>query len=105
MAQEVATLEGTLVDNGGEDCECYLEWGRTTDYGTTEEMGSKTTGETFSKQISGLIPNTEYHYRAYAVNSAGTGYGDDVKFTTQQRPLVNFSPVENRAYALSRWEC
>ena len=30
-----------------------------------------------------LDENTEYHLRAYATNSAGTGYGDEQVFTTQ----------------------
>jgi len=104
VAEEVANIIGTLVNNGGEDCDCHLEWGRTTAYGNLIEIGTKTTGETFSQQISGLTPNTEYHYRAYAKNSVGTGYGVDRKFTTKQRPVVNFRPVENRSYVLSRWE-
>jgi len=104
VAEEVSTIIGTLVNNGGEDCDCHLEWGGTTGYGNLIEIGTKTTGETFSQQISGLTPNTEYHYRAYAKNPVGTGYGVDRKFTTKQRPVVNFRPVENRSYVLSRWE-
>lgn len=36
----------------------------------------------FTSAISGLSPYTTYHVRAYATNSAGTGYGDDLYFTT-----------------------
>jgi hypothetical protein len=36
----------------------------------------------FSGVISGLTPATPYHVRAYATNSAGTSYGDDLQFTT-----------------------
>jgi uncharacterized protein (TIGR02145 family) len=32
--------------------------------------------------MSGLNPNTPYFARAYATNSIGTGYGDQVSFTT-----------------------
>lgn len=42
---------------------------------------SGTTG-TFSGEIFGLALETTYHVRAYAINSVGTGYGDDVDFTT-----------------------
>ena len=103
VAQQQATIIGTLISCGGEDCDFCFEWGRTNAYGTTEELGAATP-DTYSEQISGLIPNTEYHFRACARNSAGTGYGVDVKFITEQRPEVNFRPVENRAYALARWE-
>jgi len=36
----------------------------------------------FISNITGLNPNTIYYARAYATNSAGTGYGDAVSFTT-----------------------
>jgi len=41
---------------------------------------------TFSYGLSGLDCNTTYHYRAYATNTAGTGYGDDMTFTTAECP-------------------
>jgi uncharacterized protein (TIGR02145 family) len=48
--------------------------------------GSKTvdgTGTgTFTSNLSGLQPGTTYYARAYATNSAGTAYGNDVSFTT-----------------------
>ena len=36
----------------------------------------------FTSSISGLEPNTTYYVRAYATNSAGTGYGSTMSFTT-----------------------
>ena len=36
----------------------------------------------FTSNITGLLPNTTYHLRAYATTSAGTGYGADVTFST-----------------------
>ncbi|HBG23885.1 MAG: hypothetical protein A2X17_07105 [Bacteroidetes bacterium GWF2_41_61] len=47
---------------------------------------SKTTNGTgtgiFSSSLTGLSPGTTYYVRAYATNSAGTGYGDQISFTT-----------------------
>jgi len=37
---------------------------------------------TFVSAISGLSPNTPYYVRAYATNSVGTSYGNEVSFTT-----------------------
>jgi|GEM_PF-2498625 len=37
----------------------------------------------FTSSITGLIANTIYYLRAYANNSSGTSYGDQVSFTTQ----------------------
>ena len=36
----------------------------------------------YVSNISGLTPNTRYYVRAYATNSAGTGYGSELSFTT-----------------------
>ena len=40
----------------------------------------------FQSNLSGLLPGTTYHVRAYATNSAGTAYGNDISFTTT--PIV-----------------
>ena len=37
---------------------------------------------TFTSQITGLSANTTYHVRAYATNTSGNYYGDDITFTT-----------------------
>ena len=36
----------------------------------------------FAAQMTGLIKNTTYYVRSYAVNSAGIGYGNELSFTT-----------------------
>ena len=38
----------------------------------------------FASNLTLLTPNTLYYVRAYATNSAGTGYGNQVSFTTIQ---------------------
>jgi len=50
----------------------------TADSHTTDGTG---TGS-FESAITGLSETTKYYVRAYATNSAGTGYGDEVSFTT-----------------------
>jgi len=37
----------------------------------------------FSSVLYGLQPNKKYYVRAYAVNSVGAGYGEELTFTTQ----------------------
>ena len=46
---------------------------------TTDGTGTGT----FISHLSGLTTNTTYNVRAYATNSAGTGYGNTVSFTIQ----------------------
>ena len=49
-----------------------------TDSHTTNGSG---TGS-FTSYITGLTANTQYHVRAYATNSVGTAYGNEIVFTT-----------------------
>ncbi len=43
----------------------------------------------FSAPMTGLTPNTLYHVRAYATNSTGTVYGNDVSFTTKMPTVTS----------------
>ena len=43
----------------------------------------------YTALITGLIPNTTYHTRAFATNTLGTAYGGDSIFTTIILPLAN----------------
>ena len=49
--------------------------------GITKDGNGSGTGA-FSESIGSLSMSTTYYYRAYATNSAGTGYGDVENFTT-----------------------
>jgi uncharacterized protein (TIGR02145 family) len=55
--------------------------------GTPTISNSKTTDGSgtgsFTSSISGLTPGTAYFIRAYATNTQGTGYGNQLQFTTQ----------------------
>ncbi|KKN60920.1 hypothetical protein LCGC14_0527190 [marine sediment metagenome] len=82
IAGAAATLNGTLDDDGGEACDCAFQYGLTIGYGATTSTQSKTTGQSFASPITGLLPGTIYHFRAWASNSYGTGYGADRTFTT-----------------------
>jgi len=48
---------------------------------TTKTVDGSGTGS-FPSSIKGLSSNTKYYVRAYAVNSSGTAYGNEVSFTT-----------------------
>lgn len=52
------------------------------------------TGE-FSSNIAELAEGTTYHVRAYATNSKGTAYGEDLTFTTKSKPVLTTLPVLN----------
>jgi len=95
------TLNGTLDDDGGfPDVLCGFEWGKTDAYGNTTPTEKKVTGETFSQTITGLSPNTVYHFRALADNK-GTAYGSDRTFRTKGAggmSLLFEEPERRRGY-------
>ena len=71
----------------------------TIDLGTKTEMGTAITTGLYSSQITGLSPNTDYYVRAYATNSAGTSYGEEIKFKTsgpKQLTITNPTIVTNK---------
>jgi hypothetical protein len=52
----------------------------------------------FVSHLSGLKPGTKYYVRAYATNSKGTSYGNEITFTTLGAPsanLLQFSLFKN----------
>ena len=59
----------------------------------TTETG--TTGA-FTSNITGLTANTKYYVRAYAINSAGTAYGDEKFFTTE--PVKTVTDIDGNVY-------
>ncbi|MEI6753326.1 MAG: FISUMP domain-containing protein [Paludibacter sp.] len=58
---------------------------------------------TFTSSITGLTAGTTYYIRAYATNSAGTSYGNEVSFTTYKTQVLmdeifsNFPTTDNMA--------
>ena len=58
-------------------------WSTSTGPTTGDSKTSDGTGTgSFTSAITGLIPGTTYYVRAYAINSAGTAYGNEISFTT-----------------------
>lgn len=82
-----ATLNGTVNANNASTTVTF-EYGLTTGYGSTvtaDQSPISGNGDTpVSKTITGLEPNTTYHYRVKGVNAGGTTYGLDGTFTTLQ---------------------
>ncbi len=78
-----ATLNGTVNPNGS-STDYYFEYGTSTSYGTktsTKDAGSGTSNVSVSAPVSGLSPNTKYHFQLVATNSGGTNNGNDQTFT------------------------
>jgi len=81
---------GTITTDGGATItERGVCWATTTGPTTSDNklvIGSGT--GSFSNTISGLTANTTYYVRAYAINSQGTAYGNEVNFKTSPLPTL-----------------
>ena len=76
---------GTISSDGGSAITTKgIVWGTTSN--PTISLSTKTSDGTgtglFQSSITGLSLNIKYYVRAYATNSAGTGYGNEISFNT-----------------------
>jgi hypothetical protein len=77
---------GAYVDPLGSHTTFEFEYGTTTAYGTTTPMadvGEGNSPELALTPVTGLQPNTTYHYRVVATNGHGTAISADESFTTE----------------------
>jgi hypothetical protein len=91
-----AASGGNVTDEGGSAVtERGVCWNTSQEPTTGSSKTSDGTGDgSFTSSITGLTANTLYYVRAYAINSEGTGYGNEVSFTTQcQTPSGTTDPA------------
>jgi Bacterial Ig domain len=84
-----ATLTGTLNSAGGQ-ASYYFEYGTGTGYGSvtpTVTLPAATGSQSVSAQLTGLAPNTTYHYQLVVSTAASTNVGGgDATLTTSPIP-------------------
>lgn len=100
ITQTTATGGGNVTDEGGGTVtERGICWSLSENPTIADNHAATNGGGTglFTVQMTGLVPGTTYHVRAYAKNGTATGYGDDVTFTTNPilPPTVSTSNVTN----------
>jgi DNA-binding beta-propeller fold protein YncE len=86
VSATAASLTGGVLAQGL-DTVYHFEYGSTPSYGASvpvpdADAGSGTTPASVTESITGLTPNTTYHYRLVATSVGGTSYGVDQAFTT-----------------------
>jgi len=86
ISSKTACSGGKVISNGGASISAYgIVW--STSQNPTVELSSKTkeasSYNAFSSTMNNLKPNTKYYVRAYATNSKGTAYGNELSFTTK----------------------
>ena len=79
-----ANSGGDIINNGGapvtERGVCWNTSGNPTISNNHQASGDLT--DSFINYLDNLAQNTTYYVRAYATNSAGTGYGNEINFKT-----------------------
>lgn len=83
ITNTLASLNGYFVNAAGRTTEAWFEWGTTAAYGhfTASTYYGYAGGISQSKNISGLVVSTTYHYIFCAQNSDGKVCGGDKTFT------------------------
>jgi hypothetical protein len=98
----IATVRGEVSTFNEVGRTTYFEYGPTTSYGSkTSEVKEGSFGgwNEVSTALSGLVPNTMYHYRIASYTNGGTSYGPDASFTTTASPMaVTESPSQISAH-------
>jgi uncharacterized protein (TIGR02145 family) len=92
-----ATSGGEVVSNGGAAVTARgVVWSASPN--PTVALSTKTADGTgtgvFTSNITGLTKDVKYYIRAYATNSVGTAYGNEISFTTGLDPNI-FNPNLN----------
>jgi len=85
VEETTATLNGLLVDDGGQACIYSFEWGTTSGVYTDNISwtGSINTGQSFSTNLVGLNKGQKYFFRAKVQNSTGVTSGAEMEFLTK----------------------
>jgi len=84
ITQTTATGGGNVTADGGTIVTARgICWSTTPNPTTANNPTTNGTGTgSFTSNLTGLAANTPYYVRAYATNSQGTAYGNEVTFTT-----------------------
>lgn len=80
-----AAMLNANINPEGANTQVYFEWGLDTTYGNTSPLqafGNGFDDVTVSEALTGLSPETEYHFRVVAFNAFGTTVGTGQPFTT-----------------------
>jgi hypothetical protein len=91
--QTTAVSGGSITaENGGTISARGVCWSTSTNPTIADSKTLDGTGKgTFVSNLTGLIPGTLYYVKAYATNSAGTAYGNELTFTESEIALASLS--------------
>ena len=93
VSVETASLSGTVASAGSSSVTQRGICFSTSDNPTTSNTTVTASDADFTVDLTNLAANTTYYYRAYAINSYGTAYGEVKSFTTLSGDKVSNSGV------------
>lgn len=102
IGETTATGNGNITDLGSPNPTQHgVCWNTTgnpdiNDSKTTE--GSVSSTGAFTSSMTGLAAGQTYYVRAYATNSAGTSYGSQVSFTTEETVISNVKVMQSGSW-------
>lgn len=98
QSQTSAVSGGNITNDGGSPITARgVCWSTSSNPIISNSKTFEGTGTgTFESNITGLTANATYYVRAYATNSAGTGYGNVLSFTTSTAADFNLIGVGSR---------
>jgi hypothetical protein len=90
ITNNTATCGGNIISDGGATItQRGVCWSTSQSPTTSDNISINGSGNGgFSSSLTGLNPNTIYYVRAYAINSVGTAYGNQISFGTSSQSAV-----------------
>ncbi|MDX2278366.1 MAG: hypothetical protein NW218_02210 [Saprospiraceae bacterium] len=88
---------GNITNDGGASVTARgVCWSTSPNPTTANSISMDGTGTgLFGSSLTGISAGTTYYVRAYATNSMGTAYGNELSFTTLNLPILSTSVVYN----------
>ena len=101
ITSSTATSGGNVSSDGGATVTargvCWSTSHNPTISGSHTSDGTGT--GSFTSNLTGLTTGTTYYVRAYATNSVGTAYGEEVSFTTLALPTITTTSVTDITFS------
>jgi len=104
LSLQSVTLNGTVNPDNAGSATCQFEWGTTTSFGNiapcSEPVAEDGSPIAVHADLTGLQPDTTYHYHLQATNASGTNPGEltqNGEFTTSGPPVIRDESTSNVA--------
>lgn len=99
---DYAVVSGEVLNKmGGTITEVGVLYGLASN--PTEKAVAAELADNFSVELNGLAPDTQYYVKAFATNEAGTGYGEEITFTTSADPVITMTDANLQAALLAQY--